>query len=384
MPTPSRTAVAAAAYRAFPALVAVAATLAYAHLNLHLGVMHRLHSHHRVALPAVEGIVFAATLGSAVTLLGTARAALNAARPDLDLLPVLSVDDLLAAASFGAYARNAGLRRLEAPGGTATLAYRPVGPVVVALGGAAGEPLELADLRRRLLAHARRRPLVWYGAGSGGRARGIAIGEEAIVDLRRYQLGGRRMANLRHSVARARRDGVGVLSGSWRELPAPVRAEIARLESAWRRRHWVQLRFSVSSLHEAAADDRPWFVAVAPDGRVQAYTSWLPSIDASGRVLDILRRRPDSVPGSVELALHAGLEAATNAGARWASLGMSANPASLWGRIGRLIGVNPLHLRRFKDKFAPEWRPRYLVAPRVPAPVALAAAAWAHLVPARA
>ncbi len=354
-----------------PALAGVVVCLVWTHFHIHLGLESRVAaaSHHH--LPAAGGmeslaLIFAAATAAAVA----ARAGVSDA---LDRLPTSAIpwgggrpitrEDLLAGAAFGAYRANktAAVYRHA-------IAYRRAGPMLVVLGGPAGDPQQAHRAQAEFRRWAGRRPIVWYGAGSKA-GNGYHLGKEAIVQLARHDLASPGAANLRHSVARARRAGVEILSGSWAELPPEVRAQLRGLERQWRRRHPIRLRLTLSSLADAT-DGRLWTVATC-HGRVEAAVTWLDSADGHGVVLDLMRRRPDAVPGAMELLIHDGLVSAREQGRTWASLGVIGDHA-------------PAGLQRFKAKFRPEWHDRYVAAPGIPLPLALAAAAWAHLAPWRA
>jgi phosphatidylglycerol lysyltransferase len=171
------------------------------------------------------------------------------------------------------------------------------------------------------------------------------------------------MANLRHTVTRARRTGVTVEAGYWERLSDGARDGVEQLDREWRRAHPLRMSFSLSSLDDAKGDRRLFAIAWK-DGRVEAAVSWLEGFAGGGRVLDLIRRRRDAEPGSIELLLRDCIAGFAAEGVEWASLGMA-------GSAG---------LRRYKQKFRPEWHDRYLVFPLLAAPMALLAVAWVHLV----
>lgn len=274
--------------------------------------------------------------------------------------------DPLAAASFAAYRTNSGVESFTSPDGRACIAYRRAGPIVVALGGPAGEDRSAARLQRRFLETVRR-PIAWYGASHAHDLCSIRIGQEAIVRPRNFSTDGPQMANLRHTVRRARRAGVSVEMGRWVELGNGTRAGVEGLEDEWARQHRMQLGFSLSTLEEARSASRLFAVAVR-DGRVEAAVSWLEAAAGGGRVLDLIRRRQDAEPGCIELLLRDSLESFAAADVDWVSLGLAGNAG----------------LRRYKQKFHPEWHDRYLAFPLLAAPMALLAVAWVHLVRERA
>ncbi len=355
-----------------PLVVGVLLCLAWSHFHVHTGLHGRLTaaSHHRLpplgpaaSLAVLFGLGAAAAATARAGLSGTIRLVPGSAIPWGGGRPITR-EDLLAGAAFGAYGAN----RTAAVHQT-HIAYRRAGPLLVVLGGPSGEPEQAHAAQAAFRRWAGRRPIVWYGAGSPA-GRGLHLGQEAIVNLRRHELSSARAANLRHSVSRARRAGVQVMTAPWDELPDAVRTELQELEWAHRRRRPLQFRLTLSTLKDAM-DGRPWTLALGPSGRVEAAATWLDSTDRRGVVLDLMRRRDDAVPGTMELLIHSGLERARESGRSWASLGI-------------VSGRAPGGLRRFKAKFRPEWHDRYIAAPGIPLALAAAAAAWAHIAPWRA
>jgi hypothetical protein len=358
-----------------PLLLGAFGCALWLHFHVHLGLIQRFEvaTHDRFELTELQLLL---------ALWLTATAAAAAAPPAIRRVPLpdpawtaarpFTIEDRLAAACFGAYGANRTASTVE-PGG---VAFRELGPLVLALGGPPGDPARAHAAQEAFRRWAGRRPLVWYGTGTGGPG-SFPIGQEAIVRPARHDLATPRLANLRHSLARARRAGVEVVRGPWSGLPADLREQVAELARTTRRRRRFALRLTVSELADAR-DGRTWALGVC-DGRVEAALTWLPACGEPGLVLDILWRRPDAVPGSVELLIEDGIDRARSAGFGYVSLGVcgeARQPA--W-----LQRLNPPGLRRFKDKFAPEWHDRFIVAPAMPRPLALAAVAMGHLAPAR-
>ena len=113
--------------------------------------------------------------------------------------------------------------------------------------------------------------------------------------------------------------------------------------------------------------------------------SWLPAPGRRAWTLDLMRRRPDSIPGVVEALLVRSIEEAGRRGVAELSQGLA--PLSLEGEgpdVGAALRSAYHHLQRFrggrslrqfKAKFDPRWESRYLAvedAALLPeAPVAL-------------
>ncbi len=365
-----------AAIRALLPLLAGALTcLVWMRLHIHTGLYERLElvSRNRVDLNETQILFLLWMLAVAAAALGPVALRQAGRRvpvpvPAWSGYPPPTIEDRLAAATFGAYAAN----RAVATAGGAGVAHRCLGPVVVALGGVASHAAGDAFQR-----WAGRRPVVWYGTGAAGPGC-LRIGQEAIVRPAWHDLESPRLANLRHSIARARRAGVVIAGGAWAELPPDLQAQLRGLAGEVRRHHRRRPPLTLTlSRFEDAMDGRPWAVATCGD-RVEAAATWLEGAGERGLVLDIMWRRPDATPGAMELLLEHGIQAARRDGRPWVSLGVCGEP----GQPGWLRRLNPPGLRRFKEKFAPEWHDRYVAAPAIPRVLALAAVALAHLAPA--
>jgi phosphatidylglycerol lysyltransferase len=275
----------------------------------------------------------------------------------------------IAAETFASYGHNRANRRFWSPTKRSWIAFRTAGPMVIVLGGPAGEASELAALGATFEAWASPRCVVWYGAAEPRPGfRSPLLGQAAIVWPERFTLQGRPMANLRHSVAAARRWANPLTEGPWSSMAPRMRSELREIDAEWRRRHRLRLGFSLSTFEDAAADGRPW-VVVSSHERVEAYVTWLPSPCGDGLVLDLMRRRSDARPGAVELALVHSIIGARERGVSWLNLGLSAHPSA--SSDGSCTGLTarfcPASLRAFKAKFRPNWQDRYLAVPgRIP------------------
>jgi lysylphosphatidylglycerol synthetase-like protein (DUF2156 family) len=347
---------------ALPLVGAALLCAAWLQLRIHSGVGHRLTGATHLRGRAAEEELLLLLFVVAAAAIFAARHALARGLLRLAFLSELRDVDPLAAASFTAYQANSGVQSFGSRDGRACIAYRRAGLVVVALGGPAGEAKAAARLQRRFLETVRR-PVAWYGVSHSRDLCSIWIGEEAIVRPSTFSTEGAEMSNLRHAVARARRAGVTVEMGRWEELPPAVRVGVQELDRAWVSRHRLRLGFSLSSLQEATRGQRLFAVA-SRRGRVEAAVSWLEGFRGRGRVLDVIRRRPDAAPGCIELLLRESIELFATNRVEWTSLGMASSAG----------------LRRYKQKFRPEWHDRYLAFPLLTAPMAALAVAWVHVV----
>jgi phosphatidylglycerol lysyltransferase len=201
------------------------------------------------------------------------------------------------------------------------------------------------------------------------------LGEEARVALADFSLEGSARYRLRQTIRHVEREG-----GSFEYVaPAEVPALLDELEAisvAWLRdKQTREKRFSLGFFDRAYLARCPLGV-VRRGGRVVAFANvWASHGDEMG--LDLMRHATDAPNGTMEYLFTQLMLWGKGAGYRWFGLGMAplaglaSHPlAPAWSRLGAALFHHGEHfynfqgLRAFKQKFAPEWRPRYLAGPR--------------------
>jgi lysyl-tRNA synthetase, class II len=259
-------------------------------------------------------------------------------------------------------------------GRTAVVSGDPVGP-----DGAA--PAVLASFMET--ARARRWNVVVYGA-SGAHLDGYAalglrclcVGEEAVACPERFTLEGRAVRKLRQSVHRVERRGWQLVACDGVDIDTETEAEIEALESAWRttKRRLLGFTMGMGAFEGGVRPGDLYLLARAPEGELHAVMRF---IAHHGKLsLDTMRRVGETPNGLNEALVCRALELAR---AREVSE-VSLNYAGLAHLIRQPVGGGWRHragasliltacarrfqmerLVRFNEKFAPEWRPRYLV-----------------------
>lgn len=248
-----------------------------------------------------------------------------------------------------------------------------------------------------------RRELVWrflaLAGDAGGRAcfyqvrpdnlpiyldaglRLFKLGEYASVPLARFSLEGKSRAGLRYSTRRAEREGL-----EFELLPAErvptVLAEMRAVSDAWLGIHRAaEKRFSVGAFEEAYVLRTP-VALVRQQGRLVAFATVLETGTAREASVDLMRHVWPMPYGTMDflflqLLLHHRERGYLRFCLGMAPLsGMASGPlAPYWHRVGRLLFThgeelyNFRGLRAFKEKFEPEWEPRYLATPGGVAPL---------------
>ncbi|KHN63096.1 bifunctional lysylphosphatidylglycerol flippase/synthetase MprF [Aeromonas hydrophila] len=200
------------------------------------------------------------------------------------------------------------------------------------------------------------------------------LGEEAIVDLTAFELAGSRLRNLRQSHAKGKREGLSF------EVVAPeyVPALLPRLKEV--SDTWLQSKqgkekgFSVGSFEPAYLSLSP-AALVRHEGQIVGFANLWVSDNKESLSIDLMRYSLDTGTAPimdflfVELLLWGKAEgyASFNLGMAPMS-GFNDHPLSgYWTRLGNTIFTrgsrfyNFQGLRRYKEKFSPDWEPRYLL-----------------------
>jgi len=268
--------------------------------------------------------------------------------------------------------------------GRAFLMYAVSGRSWVAMGDPVGEAAEHEELvwRFRELTDRTGAWSVFYQVSPGQLAvyvdAGLALsklGEEARVRLDRFSLDGSARAELRQAHRRAGRDGLAFRIAPACEVPALL-PQLRAISSDWLAAKSVAEKgFSLGRFNEDYLRHFP--VALVEHAGVLAGFANLWESGAREELSVDLMRHTSGAPKSVMDFLFVEVMLWGRAqGFRWFNLGMAPlaglevhRLAPAWHKFGRLVYRYGEHfynfagLRQYKEKFLPEWRPRYLAAP---------------------
>jgi phosphatidylglycerol lysyltransferase len=201
------------------------------------------------------------------------------------------------------------------------------------------------------------------------------LGEEARVRLDAFTLEGSSRASLRQARRRAERDGLSFRIAGLEEVAALL-PRLKLISDDWLQTKAVAEKgFSLGRFSEPYLRRFP-MALVEHSGHLVAFADLWEGGTREELSVDLMRHSsvaPSSVMDYlfIELMLWGRIQ-----GYRWFNLGMAPlsgleahRLAPAWHKVGRLIyryGENFYNfegLRRYKEKFLPEWRPRYLAAP---------------------
>lgn len=203
----------------------------------------------------------------------------------------------------------------------------------------------------------------------------LKLGEEARVDLRRFDLEnkGKEMKDLRYTWNRGQRDG---LSLEFHEPGQAPMEELRAISDAWL--GGKNVREKGFSLGRFTPEYLSYFriVVIRHEGRAVAFANLLETGSKELASIDLMRMVPDAPKLTMEFLMLGLILHYKESGHTRFSLGMvplaglqPRRGAPLTQRLGALVFrrgeqfYNFQGLRRFKDKFQPDWEPRYLAVP---------------------
>jgi phosphatidylglycerol lysyltransferase len=330
-----------------------------------------------------------ASLGAAVLL--AAVALWRLLRPGWPRPPTPSPDELMRARAAIARAPDA-LGNLALTGdkallfddaGSAFVMYAASGRCWVAMGDPVGERAAGEELAWRFVARCREAG-AWPVFYQAHRDRlplyldlGLALlklGEEARVDLSRFELATARK-DLRRAHQRARGDGLELVVLPPDEV-SPLLPRLRAISDSWlSAKRTVEKGFSLGFFDDAYLSALPLAV-VRRAGEPVAFANLWPTGSREELSFDLMRSAPDAPRGAMDFLLIELMRWGRAEGYRWFNLGMAPlsglrdRPhAPLWNRAAAQLyrhGEQLYHfrgLREYKEKFAPEWCPRYLACP---------------------
>ncbi|MCA1219482.1 phosphatidylglycerol lysyltransferase domain-containing protein [Streptomyces sp. 8L] len=295
--------------------------------------------------------------------------------------------------------------------GKAAVCYRVVSAVMLASGDPIGDVEAWPGAIERFMEMAEAHswiPAVMGCSETGGevwtRETGLdalELGDEAVVEVADFSLGGRAMRNVRQMVKRVERAGYETRVRRVRDVPEAELEQIRRASAAWRG-SGTERGFSMALGRIGDPGDGDAVIATAhritpatpagsaapatpsapaapePYGDLKGILHFVPWGD-DGISLDLMRRDRTADPGLNELLIVATLQAAEGLRVRRASLNFAMFRSVL--ARGERLGAGPVlrswrgtlvflsrwfqieSLYRFNAKFQPRWEPRFLVFP---------------------
>tara|TARA_R110002110_G_scaffold69766_18_gene188074 strand:- start:2808 stop:5492 length:2685 start_codon:yes stop_codon:yes gene_type:complete len=201
------------------------------------------------------------------------------------------------------------------------------------------------------------------------------IGEEAVISLPEFSLAGGKFKKMRAAHNKALKDGFEFSLHPAPHDPAFL-DELEAISKAWmggkvgREKGFSVGRFDADYLRHFPIS------VVRRNGRTLAFANVMRPGDGTRVSIDLMRYLPEEASGMMEFLFIELLEHYRDEGALEFSLGMAPlaglearKGARLWTRFGAILFrhggafYNFEGLRAFKQKFQPEWQPRFVAVP---------------------
>jgi phosphatidylglycerol lysyltransferase len=268
-------------------------------------------------------------------------------------------------------------------GQDAFLAYRVGSNFAVVLGDPVGPEAAIGPVVREFLAFCRGNDwgLAFHQAlpdflpvyESFGLKR-LKIGDDAVVDLKRFTLAGKAGRSFRHTVHKLEEDGVHTVL-----YEPPIRQDVLiqakAISDAWLDIEGRRERgFTLGAFEPTYVRSTPIFAAVDRDERMLGFVNLIPSFRKGEATIDLMRRGSEAPNGVMDFIFIRLFEHLAGAGVERFNLGMSPMGGFQEGeeptpeeravhfffqRMNFLFSFKGLHA--YKAKFADLWEPRYVV-----------------------
>jgi phosphatidylglycerol lysyltransferase len=201
------------------------------------------------------------------------------------------------------------------------------------------------------------------------------IGEDARVSLPEFSLQGSRRAELRRVTNKIGREGASFAVVRRADVPA-ILPELRRVSD-----NWLKVKSAAEKGFSLGFFSEPYIAifdcgVVRVDGNIVAFANLWPAPLASELSIDLMRYDSRAPKGVMDYLFTELMLWGKDQGYTWFSLGMAPlagleqrSLAPLWHKVGHLIFshgeafYNFEGLRQYKEKFDPEWRPRYVACP---------------------
>jgi phosphatidylglycerol lysyltransferase len=270
------------------------------------------------------------------------------------------------------------------PGGS-VIGYALVGRTAVTLGDPIGPPDDLLPSIQAFSALCQRNDWlpVFYqtlpatlDAYKQAGFEAISIGEEGIVNLETFTLEGKESKPLRAPINKLNNAGYKFIVHQ-PPIEADLLEELRAISDEWLTfMHGTEKRFSLGWFDDDYVRNSPIGAVHTPEGWISAFANFVPEYQLNEITIDLMRRRHEIENGTMEFLFVSLFQWAKAQGYHGFNLGLSAlsgvgeqvsDPAIervmhwIYEHVNQFYNFKGLH--SFKEKFHPEWSPRYLIYP---------------------
>lgn len=203
----------------------------------------------------------------------------------------------------------------------------------------------------------------------------LKIGEEACVRLADFSLEGGSRRGLRYTLHHVEKEGCTFEVVGSERIPALL-PELQQISDAWlTEKNTREKSFSLGSFNPGYLKEFP-FGMVRKGGRIVAFANLWLAAEKEEVSIDLMRHLPEAPSDVMEYLFVQLMLWGKQQGYGWFNLGVAPLSgledralAPLWTRLGAMVFRHGEHfynfqgLRQYKEKFDPEWQPRYLASP---------------------
>lgn len=208
--------------------------------------------------------------------------------------------------------------------------------------------------------------------------RSLVVADDTIVDLPGLEFTGKRWNTVRTSLNRAGREDMTFRLTHFKQETWGVQQQLRAISEQWvGEKDLPEMRFTLGTLEEAEDPEVRLALAIAPNGDVDGFLSWLPVYGEGGTVrgwtLDLMRRREGGFGPVMEFLIGSSAKQFSEEGAQIMSLSgaplahdyppgagmLAALSERLAEALEPVYGFRSLH--RFKQKFHPRYETMYLL-----------------------
>jgi phosphatidylglycerol lysyltransferase len=202
----------------------------------------------------------------------------------------------------------------------------------------------------------------------------LSIGNEGVVDLGKFTLDGKEGKPLRSPINKLKNAGYKFVVHE-PPIADDLLEDLRAISDEWlTMMHGTEKKFSLGWFDDDYIRSSPIGAVYSPENKITAFVNFVPTYQASEVTVDLMRRRTEVENGTMEFLFVSLFQWAKAQGYNGFNLGLSAlsgvggqstDPAVervmhfVYEHVNQFYNFKGLHA--FKEKFHPEWSPRYLI-----------------------
>ncbi|GGF21123.1 bifunctional lysylphosphatidylglycerol flippase/synthetase MprF [Subtercola lobariae] len=135
----------------------------------------------------------------------------------------------------------------------------------------------------------------------------MSVGEETLMSPVTLDMAGKPWQKVRQALNRGNKEGITTLWTTWDDLPTSLSNQITAISEQWvAEKELPEMGFTLGAMPELKDPEVKLFLALGPDGQMQAITSWLPDYrngEVVSYTIDFMRRGDNSIGGIMEFII---------------------------------------------------------------------------------